>query len=236
MNGFNRLLGVYLTHYNRAFWMLFAIAGAMFVFTGITGLTSFFYLDVILGVVIVFAGIHRLGEEFSHRSMRSSHDDAVRAINELLQWAEKSYDYTRAFKDRHEKRIYRLDQKRTEHESKVEDQFRSAVKKVIELENKLNKTVRSLEQEKGLITRLDKMAKDLLKERQFVERRILDLSDTQFRALQLLRKQGRLTNKDYRTRFRVSDKRAYGELMALIQKGLIKRQGKGRTTHYVLAF
>ena len=86
------------------------------------------------------------------------------------------------------------------------------------------------------VRKLDKMAKELLRERQFVERRILDLTDTQFRALQLLRKQGRLTNKDYRTKFRVSDKRAYGELMALIQKGLIKRKGKGRTTHYVLAF
>ena len=229
-------MGVYLTHYNRIFWLLFAIAGAMFIFTGIMGLTSLFYLDVILGVVIVVAGIHRLGEEFSHRNMRRSHDDAVRAINELLQWAEKSYDYTRAFKDRHEKRLFRLDQKRAEIEDKVEDQFRSAVKKVIELENKLNKAVRSLDREKELITRLDKMAKELLRERQFVERRILDLTDTQFRALQLLRKQGRLTNKDYRTKFRVSDKRAYGELMALIQKGLIKRKGKGRTTHYVLAF
>ena len=236
MNGFNRAMGVYLAHYNKLFWLLFAAAGALFIFTGLLGLTSTFYLDIILGVVIVVAGIHRLGEEFSHRSMRRAHDDSVRAINELLQWAEKSYDYTRSFKDRHEKRLFHLDQRRTQLEEKVEEQFRAAVKKIIEMENKLNKTVKSLDHEKELITRLDRMAKDLLKERQFIERRILDLTDTQFRALQLLRKQGRLTNKDYRSKFRVSDKRAYGELMALTQKGLIKRQGKGRTTHYVLAF
>jgi len=236
MNGFNRAMEVYLTHYNKLFWLLFAAAGALFILTGFLGLTSLFYIDLILGVVIVVAGIHRLGEEFSHRGMRRAHDDAVRAINELLQWAEKSYDYTRAFKDRHEKRLFHLDQKRNDLENKVEDQFRSAVKKIIEMENKLNKAVKSLDHEKELITGLDRMAKDLLKERQFVERRILDLTDTQFRALQLLRKQGRLTNKDYRSKFRVSDKRAYGELMALIQKGLIKRHGKGRTTHYVLAF
>ena len=229
-------MDTYLCHYSKLFWPLFALAGAMFIATVSLGLVNLFYLDVILGVALVVVGVHMLGEEFSHRSIRKSHDDSVRAINELLQWAEKSYDYTRAFKDRHERRIYRLDHKRAEHEKRVEGQFRSAVKKVIELENKLNKAVRSLEQEKNLITKLDRMARDLLKERQFIERRVLDLSLTQFRALQFLRKHGTLTNKDYRRQFKASDKGAYNELMALTQKGLIKSQGKGRTTHYVLAF
>ncbi len=236
MNGFNHILDTYLCHYSKLFWLLFTLAGTMFIATVSLGLVSLFYLDVILGVALVVVGIHMLGEEFSHRRIRKSQDDSVRAINELLQWAEKSYDYTRAFKDRHEMRIYRLDHKRAEHENKVEEQFRSAVKKVIELENKLNKAVRSLEQEKNLITKLDRVARDILKERQFIERRVLDLSLTQLRALQFLRRRGRLTNKDYRRQFKVSDKKAYNELMALSQKGLIKRQGKGRTTHYVLAF
>jgi chromosome segregation ATPase len=236
MNGFNRLLELYLYQYNRLFWILFTIAGGVFIFTVIWGFVSLLYLDLILGVALVVIGIHRLGEEFSFRNIRKSQDEYVRALNELLQWAEKSYDYTRAFKDRHEKRIFNLDQKRAKLEDKLEDEFRSAVKKIIEMENKLNKAVRSLDQEKTLITKLDKMAKELLKERQFVERRLLDLTQTQFRALQFLRRTGRLTNKDYRQQFKVSDKKAYNELMAMAHKGLIKRQGKGRTTHYVLAF
>jgi hypothetical protein len=236
MNGFNCILDTYLCHYGKLFWLLFALAGTMFVATVFLGAVSLFYLDIILGVALVVMGVHMLGEEFFHRSMRKSHDDSNRTINELLQWAEKSYDYTRAFKDRHERRIYRLDHKRSEHEKMVDEQFRSAVKKVIELENKLNKAVRTLDRERTLITRLDSMARDLLKERQFIERRVLDLSPNQFRALQFLRKHERMTNKDYRVHFRVSDKKAYNELMSLIQKGLIKRMGKGRTTHYVLAF
>jgi hypothetical protein len=236
MNGFNRILSAYLCHYSKLFWLLFTLAGAIFISTVLLGFVSLFYLEIILGVALVVVGIHMLGEEFSHRSIRKSQDDSVRAINELLQWAEKSYDYTRAFKDRHERRIYRLDHKRAEHEKKVEEQFRSAVKKIIEMENKLNKAVRSLEQEKDLINRLEKMARELLKERQLIEGRVLDLSQTQLSALQFLRKHERMTNKDYRQQFKVSDKKAYNELMALIQKGLIKRQGKGRTTHYVLAF
>jgi hypothetical protein len=230
------MLELYTRHYSKLFWPLFALAGATFIFTIYLGMASLFYLEIILGVALVVVGIHMLGEEFAHGSVRRAQDDSIRAINELLQWAEKSYDYTRAFKDRHERRIHRLDHKRTELEGKVEQQFRSAVRKIIDMENKLSKTVRSLDQEKRLITRLDRMARDLLKERRFIERRILDLSQTQFRALQLLRNRGRITNKDYRQKFSVSDKKAYNELVALMQKGLIKRQGKGRSTHYVLAF
>ncbi len=236
MNGFSRTPNTYLRHYNKLFWLLFALAGATFIYTVSLGAMELFHLDLILGAALIVIGLHRIGEEFSHRRIRTSYDDMVRAINELLQWAEKSYDYTRAFKDRHERRIHRLDCKRAEHEDKVEEQFRSAVKKIIEMENRLNKSLKSLEQEKALIARLEGVARDILKERQFIEKRVLELTQTQLRALQYLREHNKITNKDYRAKFKVSDKKAYNELMSLAQKGMIKRQGKGRTTHYVLAF
>lgn len=236
MNDFNRALDMYLSHFNKMFWLFFALAGTVFIVSVLLGFVSLLYLDILLGIVLIFTGIHRLGEEFYNRKLKNTQDDSIRAINEILQWAEKSYDYTRSFKDLHERRIYRLDQKRAKHEKTVEVQFRDAVRKIIEMENKLNKNMRSLDQEKQLISRLDRMAREILRERRFVERRLLDLSTIQLKVLQLLRKTGKMTNKEFRTRFRVSDKKAYNELMALMQKGLIKRMGKGRSTHYVLAF
>ena len=41
---------------------------------------------------------------------------------------------------------------------------------------------------------------------------------------------------DYRNMFNMSDKKAYNEIMFMFQKGIIKRKGRGRSTHYVLGF
>ena len=243
MNTFNGITYRYLCHYNRLFWLFFLIAAAIFIITASTSLLDIFYLEAVIGLLLVVAGINRIGDEFFNRRIKEAHDDSVRTINELLQWAEKSYDYTRAFKDKHEKRLFRLDHKRIEHTEKIDEQFRAAVKKILKMDNNLGKTLRALNQEKAVlekekknITRLDKLTRDVLRERSFIERKVLELNNNQFRALQHIRDTGMITNKDYRIRFRVSDKGAYNELMALVQKGLIKRAGKGRTTHYVLAF
>lgn len=230
MNGFNRLITLYLKHYNKIFWIIFALAGAMFITAIFLG---YFFLDLVLGLVLVVAGVHRIGEEFFNRSMRKSQDESVRTINELLQWAQKSYDYTRDFKDRHEKRLHRLDTKRANLENKTEEQFRDAVKKIIEVENKLNRFLKQPEPEVkqapvATTRRVDTSDR--------IRPRLSDLTRNQTQAIQYLRKKGRITNKDYRKLFRISDKKAYNELIAMYQMGLIKREGKGRSTHYVLSF
>ena len=117
---FTRFMDSYQKHFNKIFWILFILAGAIFIAAQVVGIIDSYNLDLVLGLVLVVAGIHRLGTEYTHRSLKRIQDDTVRSVNELLQWAEKSYDYTREFKDRHEKRIHRLDQKRGELESKVE--------------------------------------------------------------------------------------------------------------------
>lgn len=236
MNGFRRLIELYTQHYNKMFWLLFAVAGAVYI-AAIFWIISPFHLDLVLGLIIIFAGIHRLGAEFIHRSLRKSQDETVRAVNELLQWAEKSYDYTRAFKDRHERRIYRLDQKRAALEDKLEEQFRSAVKKIIELENKLNRLARALGEERAP-PRPEKPARQPRAEvkKRPPGPRLADLTRTQQAAVSFIRERGRITNKEYRQRFRVSEKKAFNDLTTLHKIGLLKRRGQGRSTHYVLAF
>jgi hypothetical protein len=242
MDGLNQILDRYLIHYNKLFWLLFALAGGIFIITVILGYVSLLYLDIILGVALVVVGVHMLGEEFHNRTLRNDMNESVRTINELLQWAEKSYDYTRAFKDRHEKRLFSLDQKRADHEAKVEDQFRSAVKKIIEMENKLNKTLKSLAQGMPItpapqvsITTSAPIVEEALPSKP-AEPRLSDLNKSQLKAVEFLRKTGRITNRDYRKMFRVSDKKAYNELTFLERIGLIRREGQGRNTHYVTAF
>jgi hypothetical protein len=234
MNNFRRLIDGYVKHYNKAFWLIFAAAGSSYIASVSLGIQG---LDLALGLIITAAGIHRLGAELAYRRLRASHQDAVRAVNELLQWAEKSYDYTRAFKERHERRLFRQDQRRGELENKLEEQFRSAVKKIIDLENKLNSLMRGL----GAAKPAQPMppaapAPASRPARPRPGPKVADISRTQRAAIALAREQGRITNKDYRQRFRVSEKKAYNDLSEMEGMGLLKRRGQGRSTHYVLAF
>jgi uncharacterized membrane protein len=239
MFDFNKLAEGYVRHYNRLFWLFFVIAGALFVSSVFLGALGELYIEIILGFLLAVVGIHRTGEEFLNKRVRETQDASIRTINELLQWAEKSYDYTRAFKERHEKRLFHLDERRADLENKLESQFRLAVKKIIDLENRMNRGLRtttvSTPAAKIEITPMAPAAKPAARSPS-PEGRLADLSRSQLRAIQFLRREGSITNKDYRRLFRISDKKAYNELAFLHKLGLIKRVGKGRNTHYLIGF
>ncbi len=63
----------------------------------------------------------------------------------------------------------------------------------------------------------------------------LSLSERQGRALEYLRTYGRITRSEYCRTYSVGDSEAYRELSDLLDKGLILRQGRGRSAHYTLA-
>jgi len=235
MDGFAGFMEWYLKHVNKLFWITFFLAAAVFIYAIFFG---YVFLDLVLGLVIIFAGIHWLGQELLNRKIRRIQDDSVRTLNELLQWAQKSYDYTRSFKDKHEKRLHRLDVKRAELEEKTDDQFRDAVKKVISLENKLNKAIKAMGSPTATIPEVPvPVISDVpTVTRSIVQPRLKDLSPTQRKAIDFLRKNERITNKEYRESFRVSEKKAYNELYSMYQMGLLKRVGRGRNTPYKLAF
>jgi len=236
MIGFNRAIEWYVRHYNKLFWLFFVAAGALFVAASALGMLNQWYAEILLGLLLVVVGIHRIGEEFFNRKLRESQDTSVRTINELLQWAEKSYDYTRAFKERHEKRLFHLDQRRADLENRLDEQFRSAVKKIIDLENRMNRELRALAAPAPAASAEAVSSGASLPRAAPKEARLTDLSSNQLKVIQFLRREGSITNKDYRRLFRVSDKKAYNELVFLSKLGLIRRKGKGRNTHYVLGF
>ncbi len=261
MNALCRFMDAYLRHYNRVFWIFFIAAAGLFVALTATGFKDVFALDMILGLVIIFAGVHRLGQEHLNRRLRRAQKESERTVSELLQWAHKSYDYTRGFKESHETRLFSLDSKRAKHEKKTEEQYRDTVRKIVELENKLSKLGRMLSEPaprsgRGVQAGVSRAtapgktsgvarAGDLRKKKAVtapidrapvVEARLSDLNRNQLSAISYLRKKGRITNREYRSLFRLSDKKAYNEIMFLLQKGLIRRRGKGRNTHYVLGF
>jgi ATP-dependent DNA helicase RecG len=61
------------------------------------------------------------------------------------------------------------------------------------------------------------------------------LNDRQIKAVEYLAEQGKITNYDYRQMFVVRSRTAAYELTDLMNKRLVKRQGRGRSTVYVFA-
>ena len=61
------------------------------------------------------------------------------------------------------------------------------------------------------------------------------LNRRQVRALAIANEHGALTNREYREAFNVSHKTAHLELTMLEDKKLVKSEGAGRSTRYILS-
>lgn len=60
------------------------------------------------------------------------------------------------------------------------------------------------------------------------------LNKRQIRALQMISEHGSISNREYREAFNVSHKTAHIELTMLVDKRLLKSEGSGRSTCYIL--
>jgi len=67
-------------------------------------------------------------------------------------------------------------------------------------------------------------------------KRIADLNKRQKKAIEYLKQKGEITNREYRSINNVSNVIAAFELQALIKKGILRSEGKGRATHYLMEF
>ncbi len=60
------------------------------------------------------------------------------------------------------------------------------------------------------------------------------LNKRQIRAMQIIAEHGNITNRQYREAFNISHKTAHIELTLLADKKLVKAEGAGRSTRYIL--
>ena len=60
------------------------------------------------------------------------------------------------------------------------------------------------------------------------------LTERQMRIVEFINRSGRITNRDVREMFKLSDEGALKEIKKLINLGVVKSQGKGRALHYIL--
>jgi ATP-dependent DNA helicase RecG len=64
--------------------------------------------------------------------------------------------------------------------------------------------------------------------------RKMNLNERQIKAILFVKKNGRITNKDYRNISQLSDEGARIEINKLVRKEILISKGKGRNIHYIL--
>ncbi|NQU78265.1 DeoR family transcriptional regulator [Candidatus Woesearchaeota archaeon] len=60
------------------------------------------------------------------------------------------------------------------------------------------------------------------------------LNERQEKELEYIREKGSITNKEYREINDVSNKTAFQDLVELLEKGLVAKKGRGRSSQYIL--
>ena len=66
------------------------------------------------------------------------------------------------------------------------------------------------------------------------ERGQIALNDRQMKIVEWIVNEGKITNRDIRNMFGISDNAALDEIRKLMNFDVIKREGEGRSVHYVL--
>ncbi|RLJ09993.1 MAG: hypothetical protein DRP15_01585, partial [Candidatus Aenigmatarchaeota archaeon] len=176
-----------------------------------------FFVDVILGFILVAMGIQKLSEDINNKVVRKNQDILGEALDFIVQWIEKAQGHIRHISVKNENRFHSWDVKRSEIEDKIERNYRDLVKKIIEIENRLNELAKRYEKTEE-------------------EPTITGLSKRQIIALNYVKKNRKITTGVYKDLVKVSEKTAYNDLIDMVRKGLLKKIGSGSKTHYVLAF
>ena len=130
-----------MTHWNKAFWLLFILMGALVV-AGL--IVRVLYLDIVLGIFVIAIGVLKLGEEISSKEIIDRHGDINDNIRYLSHQVDAGNLFARRVKERHEHRFLKLDNRRTDIENIIDEKYDSVAKKVIQLENKLNDITKAL--------------------------------------------------------------------------------------------
>ncbi|MEM5871598.1 MAG: hypothetical protein QW051_01860 [Candidatus Aenigmatarchaeota archaeon] len=135
-------------HWDKIFWVFFAL---MCITVSIGTLSGFISLEffAILGILLIIIGAGKLAEEISKHKLLVYQDDIYRKLHQLSQHLEKTFNIASMNKDKTEFRIQKLDQKRSELEKEMKKNYRDLARKIIELENKVNKLAKAIEK-KGL--------------------------------------------------------------------------------------
>ncbi len=194
---------------NIAFWGFFAISGAVL----IAGLLSGIIIaDVLLSLIVISVGIQGLLQEVSAMESRRAFRKIDESLFQLSEWAEKTYVFAKAIKEKHELRLHHLDARRSQAEQRLDKKSQEMAKRMVDLENQINSLKKAISPEP-----------------------LTDSERRYSRAMSIIRTEGLISSLEYSRKLSVSRAIAAKDLARLSGMGVIRKKGKGRSVFYTSA-
>ncbi|UCC91454.1 MAG: methylated-DNA--[protein]-cysteine S-methyltransferase [Candidatus Aenigmatarchaeota archaeon] len=136
-------------HWDKVFWVVFVVMGIFVVAGEAIALISFEFF-LVLGLFMVIIGAGKLAEEISKNRLVNYQDDLYRKIHQISQHLERTFNLADSYKNKTEFRLHKLDQRRKMIEINTEKKYRDLARKIIELENRVNRVSKiMIEREKS---------------------------------------------------------------------------------------
>ncbi len=121
--------------FNKLFWLFFILTG----FLVVLGLASrVYFLDILLGVMLIAMGLNKLEIEMKHNRSERERMNTEHRIRSLDNMVSDTHSSLTGIRSSHELRVHKLDTKRVDQEKKIEANYRDLVRKIFNMENKMN--------------------------------------------------------------------------------------------------
>ncbi len=227
-------------HFSRGFWISFAALAALTVYSLFTRV---FFIDLLAGLLVILVGLQGLLYEYNQRLLINDRKKIRENFDYIVQWLDNNYSFLKTINTKHENRLHTLDVKRARTDEKLEKLFRDAVRKIIDVENKLNKTIKIVgnsSRHDALAERISKIENEISTHVKSLEKEAIRgqvrISRRQRAVLRHVRRKNSITTRDYMTYFGVKRETALKELHEMVERNLLRRAGKGRASRYELGF
>ena len=128
---------------STVFWTLFALIGLLLALR----LPA---VEILLGVMAIFLGVYKLGDELDQRKSQKDREALQETLQDIRLWIEKEYEHLKRMETRYETRFFRMDSKliaanrKAADASKLQEKaYRDLVRKILDLENRMNRDSRA---------------------------------------------------------------------------------------------
>jgi len=126
---------------DKIFWILFVIIGAAVI---VSSSVNVIFVDILLGLIIIILGIHKLAQEKESKKMFRISKDAQKKLTHIIDWLEQSHKYAKNINAKAEYRFDKIHKKHQKLDDDIENKFNMVAKRVFELENLLKDISRVL--------------------------------------------------------------------------------------------
>jgi O-6-methylguanine DNA methyltransferase len=128
-------------HWDRIFWIFFLLMCVTIIAVGFARIITFEFV-VLFGVFMIIIGAGKLASEISHRKLVNYQNDIYQKMHQMSQHLEKTFNLANMNKDRNEFRVIKLHESSKETKKTIDRNYRDLARKIIDVENKLNKVSR----------------------------------------------------------------------------------------------